>query len=244
MHRQCLAASRRAHRHGWRPVLKQLAAHLPDRWQDELKRIHFGRQIRHGTFATAEPEFALLDRFVGPGDWAIDIGANIGQYTMRLSDLVGPEGRVIAFEPVPATFSLLAANSMRFRYRNTSLFNAAISDSTDLAGIRMPDFPSGLANFYEARLVPPDAHAQCVLKFALDCFPMAHPIALIKADVEGHEACVVDGMRNLIMRHHPVLVIETTSGAVIAAIRALGYRADHLPGSPNMLFTPCQRAAA
>ncbi|MBN8727897.1 MAG: FkbM family methyltransferase [Xanthomonadales bacterium] len=225
-------------------MLKQLAAHLPARWQDELKRHYFGRQIRRGTFATGEPEFALLDRFVGPGDWAIDIGANIGQYTKRLSDLVGPSGRVIAFEPVPATFSLLAANSMRFRYRNTSLFNVAISDSADLAGIEMPDFPSGLANFYEARLAPAEGHAQCVLKFALDCLPLAHPIALVKADVEGHEACVLTGMRHLVMQHHPVLVIETTSEAVIASVRAFGYRAEHLPGSPNMLFTPCPHAAA
>lgn len=48
---------------------------------------------------------------MAPGDWALDIGANVGHYTKRMSDLAGPEGRVIAFEPVPDTFAVLCANA-------------------------------------------------------------------------------------------------------------------------------------
>lgn len=59
------------------PLLKKIAARLPNRWQVEMMRHHFGRQIRNGTFATDEPEYALLHGLVSPGDWVIDIGANI-----------------------------------------------------------------------------------------------------------------------------------------------------------------------
>lgn len=92
------------------PLLKQLAARLPHQWQTELKRIHFGRQINKGGFETDEPEYKLLHNFTHPGDWVIDIGANVVHYTKRFSGLVGIQGRVIAFEPMPTTFSLLSAN--------------------------------------------------------------------------------------------------------------------------------------
>ena len=59
------------------PLLKQIAAQLPNRWQTELKRIFFGREINKGTFATDEPENKILHNFLTPGDWVIDIGANV-----------------------------------------------------------------------------------------------------------------------------------------------------------------------
>ena len=94
--------------------LKRFAAMLPNSWQHELRRRHFQRQIRLGRFHTDEKEYALLDTLLGEGDWALDIGANVGHYTMRMAELVGPSGRVIALEPVPDTFSLLAANTRLF----------------------------------------------------------------------------------------------------------------------------------
>ena len=109
-------------------VLKTIAARLPLRIQQELKRIFFAYQIRRNRFFTDEKEFAIVDRLISPGDWVLDIGANIGQYTKRFSELVGDSGRVIAFEPVPDTFELLTANAQRFRQKNVTLFNAAASD--------------------------------------------------------------------------------------------------------------------
>jgi ubiquinone/menaquinone biosynthesis C-methylase UbiE len=89
--------------------LKKLAARLPLRWQQELKRRYFANQIRKHSFRAPEPEFEMLSPMVSAGDWVLDVGANIGQYTLRLSELVGESGRVISFEPVPETFELLAA---------------------------------------------------------------------------------------------------------------------------------------
>ena len=102
-------------------LLKRIAAKLPDRWQHELRRRHFQREIRRGIFYTAEKEYALLDTLIGQSDWVLDVGANVGHYAMRMSQLVGSSGRVIALEPVPDTFSLLAANVRLFECPNVSL---------------------------------------------------------------------------------------------------------------------------
>ena len=49
---------------------------------------------------------------VSPRDWIVDVGANVGHYTKRLSELVGPKGRVIAFEPILETFSILSESAL------------------------------------------------------------------------------------------------------------------------------------
>jgi 23S rRNA U2552 (ribose-2'-O)-methylase RlmE/FtsJ len=98
-------------------VLKRLAAALPASWQNDLKRAYFRRQIKKDLFTTSEPEYKNLHAFIAPGDWVIDVGANIGHYTKRLSELVGAGGRVIAVEPVPETFALLSSNVQHFTFK-------------------------------------------------------------------------------------------------------------------------------
>ena len=216
--------------------LKHIAARLPKAWQLELKRLRYRRQILRNEFATDEPEYDLLPQLVRPGDWVVDVGANVGHYTKRLSELVGPRGRVLAFEPTPATFSLLAANARWFAHPNVSLFNAAVSDKTDLVGMAIPDFNTGLANYYEAHLAPAADSAFSVLTVSLDALGLDHRIALVKIDAEDHEAFVLAGMRTLIAKHQPTLIVETGSAEVVAGLAALGYAPEKLPGSPNYLF--------
>ena len=220
------------------PLLKQLAARLPHRWQTELKRIRLGRQINKGSFVTDEPEYQILHNLINPGDWVVDIGANVGHYTKRFSELVGAHGRVIAFEPVPTTFSLLSANVELFAHPNVSLINAAVSDKLDVVGMSMPKFSTGLSNFYQAHLSPAADTVLTVLTMSLDSICINQHIALVKIDTEGHEAFVLAGMRKLIEASHPVLIVETGSKEVIADLQASGYVPEKLQDSPNVLFKP------
>lgn len=219
-------------------LLKRLAARLPDRWQFELKRFYYGRQISKGTFETTEPEYKLLSQLVGPGDWVIDIGANVGHYTKRLSELVGARGRVIAFEPVPATFALLAANVQGFAHPNVTLVNAAVSDKLSVVGMSMPAFETGLKNYYQAHLSTLTDGALSVLSMSIDALGIRPSIALVKIDAEGHEAFVLAGMRQLLVAHRPVLIVETDSAGVIEDLSAMGYLPERWPDSPNILFRP------
>ena len=219
-------------------LLKQIAARLPNRWQTELKRIHFGRQVNKGTFVTDEPEYKILHNLINPGDWVIDIGANVGHYTKRFSELVGAHGRVIAFEPVPTTFFLLSANVQLFTDPNVSLINAAVSNKLNVVGMSLPKFSTGLTNYYQAHLSSAADSALSVLTISLDSLCINQHIALVKIDAEGHESFVLAGMQKLIEKYHPVLIVETDSREVIANLTTLGYVPEQLQNSPNVLFKP------
>lgn len=217
-------------------LLKRIAALVPPLWQNELKRIHFRRQIRRDSFVTTEPEYAMLPTLVSAGDWVIDVGANVGHYTKRFSELVGPTGRVIAFEPVPETFALLAANLQVHPKANVTLVNAAVSDKTSIAGMSIPAFDTGLRNFYQAHLSESFDSSLRVLTLSVNSLGITHRIKLIKVDVEGHEAGVLKGMDEILRRDKPTLIVETGSGEVEDSMRQIGYSAERLVGSPNVLF--------
>lgn len=217
-------------------LLKRIAAMLPDRWQHELRRRHFQGEIRRGRFYTDEKEYALLDTLIGQGDWVLDIGANVGHYAMRMSQLVGSSGRVIALEPVPDTFALLAANARLFEYPNVSLLNLAASDRVATASMQIPSFSDGLVNYYQAHLSA-DAGALAVLTVPIDALSLP-PVKLVKMDVEGHELPALRGMRALLERDHPVLIVETGSQETLALLNGLGYTVERLPGSSNVLCRP------
>ena len=218
-------------------LLKRIAARLPESSQHELRRMFFHRQIARRTFLTDEKEFLLLDRFLAPGDWVLDIGANVGHYTLRMSDLVGPSGRVVALEPVPSTFALLASNVRVFPNANVSLLNVAASDRTETLSMDIPRFSEGLRNYYQAHLTA-DTTGLTILALPVDALALRSRIRLAKIDVEGHELPVLRGMRQLIERDRPVLIVETSAQPAMDLLASLGYSMERLPGSSNLLCHP------
>src|SRR5262245_51422994 len=124
-------------------LFKKVAARFPVSVQHELRRHYYALQIKRGRFQTEEQEFRMLESMVSPGDWVIDVGANVGHYTAKLSRLVGASGRVIAFEPVPRTFELLTANARQFPHANVTLMNAALSDKPAAVCMDVPDCENG-----------------------------------------------------------------------------------------------------
>src|SRR5437867_10327160 len=109
-------------------LLKRIASRLPFPARQALRGWKYRLQAASARFRSDEPEFHQLPGLVQMGDWVLDVGANVGQYTLRLSELVGTEGRVIAFEPIVETAEILAAMARRARYRNITVFNIAVSE--------------------------------------------------------------------------------------------------------------------
>jgi FkbM family methyltransferase len=217
--------------------LKRIASRLPVGWQQALKRALFHFQIRRGSFQTHEREYGLLPTLINPGDWVLDIGANVGHYTMKFADLVGSNGRVVAFEPVPETFELLAANTVRASRKNISLINAAVSDSGGLMGMDIPQFDSGLDNYYMARASAGSGlPALRVLKITIDSLALPHKVRLAKIDTEGNELLVLKGMINLLRRDHPFLIVEDNVPQVIAFLEENGYSTFKMEGSSNRVY--------
>lgn len=219
----------------FKDVLKWIAAKFPAGVQNELKRFQFSREMRKGRFITDEKEFPILDRWVSRGDWVLDVGANIGHYTSRLSELVGDSGRVVAFEPVPATFELLAANVSRLRHRNVTLLNVAASDRAGAIGMTIPKFATGLDNYYMAHLSKDESALQ-VLTLPIDNLGIHERVSLVKIDAEGHDLHVVRGMQGLLKRDQPVLITESGDPELESVLFELGYTSSRLEDSSNTIY--------
>ena len=218
-------------------LFKRIIALTPDRFQEELKRIYFRRQIRNGKFVTDELEFSEIHNFVNEGDWAIDVGANIGHYTIKLSELLGAKGRVIAFEPIPVTFAHLAENTLHSKYKNITLINAAVSEKTEMVGMSIPDFDTGLKNYYEASISNKISDTDTsVLTLSIDSLQIDHKISLLKIDAEGHEPAVFSGAMKLIEKNLPVIIVETVTDQIRKNLQKLGYKEEVLKGSHNTIF--------
>lgn len=215
--------------------LKRVAAALPRRWQQRLKRRHFRSHIRRDQFLVDDPEASVLDRLVSPGDWAVDVGANVGHYCIQIARIVGPSGRVVAFEPLPDSFEILASNVREAGLDNVTLLNAAASDSFDVQGMEVPFFPNGLPNTYMARLSQGSTGLQ-VLCIPVDAMAFPRKIRLVKVDAEGHDLSVLRGMSRILEQDQPRLIVEDKSDAMVTFLRRWGYRYFEFPASPNRVF--------
>jgi len=218
-------------------MLRRLASRLPFPLCQSLRAWKYRLQQASGRFRSDEPEFLQLTDWVHPGDWVLDVGANVGQYTLRLSELVGREGRVFAFEPITETAEILAAMARRARYRNISILNIAVSERAGLVSFGVPKGEAGLPNYFQARVSGEgDRTIPC---FALDELPFPNRIALVKIDVEEHEVQVIRGMRKLIERDHPILIVEGHEGIYPEFLAAHGYRMlPKAAASSNLVFLP------
>jgi FkbM family methyltransferase len=165
-------------------------------------------------------------REVHRGDTVLDIGANYGYFTLLLSDLVGPSGRVHAFEPVPTTWQRLN-DTVRSSalFTNVTLHRAAVSASDGMATIHLPGEDSGQASLRRQDSGSWEHHSQVetftVPTVALDTHEStARPIAFIKCDVEGAELPALQGMVRSLTRWQPLLLLEVCG----AWTRSFGYK--------------------
>lgn len=210
-------------------MIKRLAARLPHSIQQRMRRTWYRYHIGRDRFKTDEPEFSMLDQWIRPGDCVIDVGANVGIYTRRMSELVGPSGRVIALEPVPSTFELLASNTADLG--NVTLIQAAAVHEPSVVAMSVPTFDSGLRNHYQASIQENGELA--VLGIVLRDLKIPPP-TMVKIDAEGHDLDVLRGLPDDHMV--PVLLVEDDSDATRRFLAGLGYRAERIEGSPNTIW--------
>jgi FkbM family methyltransferase len=151
----------------------------------------------------------LFSYLVKPGDRCIDVGANIGLHTVRLAKLAGPQGEVIAVEPDPEIARRAGENVALNGLANVRVIQAAASDvaGETVALYRAADLnPNrGMASLQpHGHLTGPAAEVQTITIDEL----CPGPVALMKIDVEGHEAAVVAGAEQIIERYSPAIVFE------------------------------------
>ena len=164
----------------------------------------------------------IADR-LKPGDTFVDVGANSGFFTLLASIRVGAAGKVWSFEPVPSMRGRLQTNLTLNGMSNVAVHDVAVSNASGECVFH--EGPSGHKGVSSLRALDNEAKSFTVTTRPLDeIIPETSPVKLIKIDVEGAEQLVVEGMRRLVMRQRPDIVVEVTD----QYLAAFGHRAETL----------------
>jgi len=166
-------------------------------------------------FGVYEPlETEIVKKEVKKGDVALDIGANIGYYTLILARLVGDDGKVFAYEPDPSNFALLKKNVEANGYKNVVLVQKAVSNKTGPARLYLsPETPADHRIFDSG-----DGRQSVAIETVrLDDYFKNYngKIDFIKMDAQGSEGGIIQGMPNLFKKNHNVkIAMEFSPGAL------------------------------
>jgi FkbM family methyltransferase len=168
----------------------------------------------YGEFETAE--INVWKKVLRPGDLVVDAGANYGYWSLVGSRLVGKEGKVLAFEPVPSTFSKLCEHIQLSGADNVEAVNAALADTKGslVINLCLDDPFAGNSSAGKSTMLEWGKKIVCK-KVRLDEVTALHGCIprLLKIDVEGSEFLVLKGSEKILRSPEPpVISIEWNLG--------------------------------
>ncbi|MBK4728703.1 FkbM family methyltransferase [Oxynema sp. CENA135] len=184
----------------------------------------------------------FIERYLRPGDSFIDIGANIGIYTLLASSLVGKTGSVHAFEPVPQTVNRLQENVNRNGLSQVEIHSIALGETDSVIQFTVD---------YDATnhvILSNDISMHNCIEVPCKCLDNIvgeknHTMA--KIDVEGWEIPVLRGAYNMLARHNPPVLVLEINGSfcrygfdsldVIKYLEKLGYDSALYDADTNQL---------
>jgi FkbM family methyltransferase len=165
--------------------------------------VYIGRSLDdYGEYS--EPEVELFRQFLGKGDVALDVGANIGAHTIPLAHLVGPGGLVYAFEPQRILFQILCGNVALNELSNVEALQKGVGRSAGQAKIAALNY--GAPNNFGGLSIGGD-RGEKVEIIAIDELELSK-VRLIKIDIEGMELDALLGAKRTIERCRPILYVE------------------------------------
>jgi len=153
------------------------------------------------------------------GMTVIDIGANLGHYAAIASRLTGEQGLVVAFEPEPNFFKLLSKNISRNDMKNVACFELAIAEKNGLVNLHISNENKGNNSIIYSG--ESETFVQ-VKTTTLDDFLVSQKITkvdIIKMDIEGAEILALEGMKNTLIKHQPLLFLEFSPYSILKTNR-------------------------
>lgn len=185
-----------------------------------------------------EPETQFIQAFLQPGMQAIDIGACFGVYALQMAKAIGPQGQVFAFEPAFLPREHLQKSAQENSLDNLLIQSQGLSSSSGSAGLKNEGTPE-LSKFSDQT----SAHSQEIQLITLDKWwqQADQPrIDLVKLDVNGYEAEVIQGGRKFLTQTSPVVIFSVKHNGQFdqqpaQALTSLGFDLyQYLPG-PGIL---------
>ena len=178
-------------------------------WGGEFLAVSFDRLLYlylHRLGLMGREEKSFLEKRVRPGMHVVDIGANLGVYTLLLSRLTGRSGTVVAFEPDPELFEALQVNCRVNPAGNVELRNLAAGSRSGEMTLARSLVNAG-DNRMERSGSPSGFVRRTVVPVAtVDEIVAGRPVDFVKVDVQGWESEVLRGMTRVIASN-PVLQI-------------------------------------
>lgn len=165
--------------------------------------------------ATGDYEPYMLPIFIDAvpvGGTVLDIGANIGTYTLSAARKVGEAGRVFAIEPVARNVHSLCAGVVGNGFRNVSVLPVAASAEAGVVPmIRRADSSNGIVDVHVNPAAADGFVAAQRIDFLLGAIDR---LDVIKIDIEGHEPVAWRGLERLVERYRPVVFTEFSPIAI------------------------------
>ncbi len=165
-----------------------------------------------------------------PGDTVFDMGAHCGVSTCLLAGMVGPQGRVVAFEPDPLNFNLLVRNLDRHGHSNVTALNIAVSSTNGTAPFHCEGtVGSGLASVIKRDTAGSTVDVETVT--LAEAFVRWGQPVFCKIDIEGAEIGVLASSKDILSAHKIHIALDThhfvngvlTTKAVERMLRSYGY---------------------
>lgn len=189
----------------------------------------------------------IIEAYAKDGSVALDIGSHIGTHTVTMSQSVGPQGMVFAFEPNRKIHRELCLNMSINRCANVNPLRCAIGKEKGLIQV-VCSHPQNEGGSY---VIKESGGSNTATMIRLDDLQLTN-ISFIKIDVENMEADVIEGAIETINRCRPVMLIEIQGNGErpmqlgedtekmaqesIRKIQSLGYRLERLPGVDYLAF--------
>lgn len=184
-----------------------------------------------GIYLAEKEETEYFRRLIKDGDIFLDVGANIGYYTLMAARRVGENGRVYAFEPAFDTYKFLKYNIKINKFDNILTYRLTVSDKSGYVNLNLGNkFNTGSSSVIS---IPPNFSGKIekVACITLDEFAKKEGIGkvdVIKIDVEGAELHVLKGARKLLEENKPRILLEMrrNSSAILKYLIELGYHPE------------------
>lgn len=158
-----------------------------------------------GAFEEFETE--IVKKEIKAGDVVLDIGANIGYYTLIFAKLVGENGKVFAFEPDPVNFSLLKKNIETNGYKNVVLIQKAVSNKNEMLKLYLCEENRGDHRIYDSHDNRQSVEVEAIR--LEDYFKdYEGKIDFIKMDIQGAEGGATQGMFSLLQKNKVKIITE------------------------------------
>lgn len=199
------------------------------------------RAMRLGTYEAAIQR-CIADN-LGPADVFVDIGANVGFFSLIAARRVGPDGRVYAFEPVAENAASIVRSSRLNGMSNVDVYAEAVGARTYRTELILAQHIGG-AMLASAGTPPDFAGSVQVDVVSLDDVIGTRKLrrpTLVKIDVEGAEMDVLQGMRRTLCSARPTLIyevddetrngLEEKCGEIASFLDSAGYKIWPLPTS-------------